>query len=297
VALLGASGAGKTTVMRKLLRFDDPTSGCVLIDGIDLRTIRQASWRRGIGYIPQQAQVFDGSIRYNLTYRLKTEERAKITDAELWKLMQLLQIDFKDRLTHGLDTIVGKNGIKLSGGQAQRLMIGAAVIKRPWLLVVDEATSSLDSATEHEVQARLATVLSGFGHQRADRGASAEHGAASVHQVCRVESRQRGSGWRITGRSHRRFVRGPVPRIPDVPSFGGLSGSKHRLGRSRRARRSSPSVIGTRCRAARCSVRRPQRIHLRLRTSSSSSQRRQTTEISRHWAGSRQQAGLRLRSG
>jgi ABC-type multidrug transport system fused ATPase/permease subunit len=161
VALLGSSGAGKTTVMRKLLRFDDPTSGCVLIDGIDLRTIRQAAWRRGIGYIPQQSQVFDGAIRYNLTYRLSTEERAKITDAELWKLMQLLQIDFKDRLTQGLDTIVGKNGIKLSGGQAQRLMIGAAVIRRPWLLVVDEATSSLDSVTEHEVQAGLATVLSG----------------------------------------------------------------------------------------------------------------------------------------
>ncbi len=131
VALLGASGAGKTTVMRKLLRFDDPTSGCVLVGGIDLRKIRQASWRKGIGYIPQQSQVFDGSIRYNLTYRLTTEERARISDAELWKLMQLLQIDFKDRLTQGLDTIVGKNGIKLSGGQAQRLMIGAAVISSP----------------------------------------------------------------------------------------------------------------------------------------------------------------------
>ena len=161
VALLGASGAGKTTVMRKLLRFDDPTSGSVLINGIDLRTIRQASWRKGIGYIPQQSQVFDGSIRYNLTYRLNAAERAQITDADLWKLMQLLQIDFKERLTQGLDTIVGKNGIKLSGGQAQRLMIGAAVIRRPWLLVVDEATSSLDSVTEHEVQAGLATVLAG----------------------------------------------------------------------------------------------------------------------------------------
>lgn len=180
VALLGASGAGKTTVMRKLLRFDDPTSGCVLVDGIDLRTIRQASWRRGIGYIPQQAQVFDGSIRYNLTYRLTAEERARVTDAELWKLMQLLQIDFKDRLTQGLDTIVGKNGIKLSGGQAQRLMIGAAVIKRPWLLVVDEATSSLDSATEHEVQAGLATVLSGS----ATSALIVAHRLSTVRNLC-----------------------------------------------------------------------------------------------------------------
>jgi ATP-binding cassette subfamily B protein len=180
VALLGASGAGKTTVMRKLLRFDDPTSGGVLVDDIDLRTIRQAAWRRGIGYIPQQAQVFDGSIRYNLTYRLSTEERAKITDADLWKLMQLLQIDFKDRLTQGLDTIVGKNGIKLSGGQAQRLMIGAAVIKRPWLLVVDEATSSLDSVTEHEVQAGLATVLSGS----ATSALIVAHRLSTVRHLC-----------------------------------------------------------------------------------------------------------------
>jgi ATP-binding cassette, subfamily B, heavy metal transporter len=180
VALLGASGAGKTTVMRKLLRFDDPTSGCVLIDGIDLRTIRQASWRKGIGYIPQQSQVFDGTIRYNLSYRLSTEERAKITDAELWKLMQLLQIDFKDRLTHGLDTVVGKNGIKLSGGQAQRLMIGAAVIRRPWLLVVDEATSSLDSVTEHEVQAGLATVLSGS----ATSALIVAHRLSTVRHLC-----------------------------------------------------------------------------------------------------------------
>jgi ABC-type multidrug transport system fused ATPase/permease subunit len=180
VALLGASGAGKTTVMRKLLRFDDPTAGCVLVDGIDLRTIRQASWRKGIGYIPQLSQVFDGSIRYNLTYRLTTEERARITDAELWKLMQLLQIDFKDRLTQGLDTIVGKNGIKLSGGQAQRLMIGAAVIRRPWLLVIDEATSSLDSVTEHEVQAGLATVLSGS----ATSALIVAHRLSTVRHLC-----------------------------------------------------------------------------------------------------------------
>jgi ATP-binding cassette, subfamily B, heavy metal transporter len=180
VALLGASGVGKTTMMRKLLRFDDPTSGCVLIDGIDLRTIRQASWRKGIGYIPQQSQVFDGTIRYNLSYRLSTEERARITDAELWKLMQLLQIDFKDRLTHGLDTVVGKNGIKLSGGQAQRLMIGAAVIRRPWLLVVDEATSSLDSVTEHEVQAGLATVLSGS----ATSALIVAHRLSTVRHLC-----------------------------------------------------------------------------------------------------------------
>ncbi len=161
VALLGPSGSGKSTVMKKLLRFDNPTSGSIRVDGIDLIDIQLNSWMNGIGYIAQQPLVFDGTIRYNLTYALSDLEREKITDEDLWKLMRLLQIDFGDRLTAGLDTVVGKNGIKLSGGQAQRLMIGAAVIKKPWLLVVDEATSSLDSTTEKLVQLGLETVLTG----------------------------------------------------------------------------------------------------------------------------------------
>jgi len=160
VAIIGSSGAGKTTVMKKTLRFDDPTSGAILVDGMDLRDITQGSWRRGLGYIPQQSQIFDGTIRMNLTYGLSARERERVTDAELWELMRLLQIDFKERLAEkGLDTVVGKNGLKLSGGQAQRLMIGAAVIKKPWLLVIDEGTASLDSSTEKEVQKGLATVL------------------------------------------------------------------------------------------------------------------------------------------
>lgn len=165
VALLGGSGSGKTTVMRKILWFDNPTSGRILVDGIDLRDIRRKSWLEGIGYIAQQAQVFDGTIRYNLTYALSDDERKRITDEELWELMRLLQIDFGDRLTDGLDTLVGKNGLKLSGGQAQRLMIGAAMVKKMvnklWLLVVDEATSSLDSTTERLVQEGLEKVLAG----------------------------------------------------------------------------------------------------------------------------------------
>ncbi len=160
-SLLGGSGAGKSTLMKKLLRYSDPTSGSILIDGIDLRNISLSSWRDGIGYIPQQAQVLDGNIRYNLVYGLSEEERAKVTDEELWHIMRLLKIDFGERLTNGLDTVVGKNGVKLSGGQAQRLMIGAAVIKKPWLLIVDEATSSLDSTTEREVQEGLEAVLAG----------------------------------------------------------------------------------------------------------------------------------------
>jgi ATP-binding cassette, subfamily B, bacterial AbcA/BmrA len=160
VGCLGRSGVGKSTVMKKLLRFDDPTSGLIAIDGIDMRQYTQDSWRKGIGYIPQQAQIFDGTIRSNLIYGLDKSERERVTDEELWELMALLKIDFKKRLTDGLDTKVGKNGLKLSGGEAQRLMIGSAVIKKPWLLVVDEATASLDSDTEHYVQEGLAKALS-----------------------------------------------------------------------------------------------------------------------------------------
>ena len=180
VALLGSSGSGKTTVMRKLLRFDDPSSGSILIDGIDLKDIVQRSWRRGIGYIPQQSQVFDGTIRYNLTYGLTAEERARVSDDDLWKLMKLLKIDFGERLTDGLNTIVGKNGIKISGGQAQRLMIGAAVMRRPWLLVVDEATSSLDSTTEKQVQEGLEQVLSGT----ATSALIVAHRLSTVRHLC-----------------------------------------------------------------------------------------------------------------
>lgn len=161
VALIGSSGAGKSTLMKMLLRFDDPTSGSIWINGYNLKDIKQHSWLRYLGYIAQREQVLDGTIRYNLTFALSTEERFKITDEELWRLMKPLQIDFGERLTDGLDTVVGRNGIKLSGGQAQRLMIGAAIIKNPRLLVIDEATSSLDSSTEKLVQQGLTEVLSG----------------------------------------------------------------------------------------------------------------------------------------
>ncbi len=159
VALIGESGAGKTTVMRTLLRYSDPSEGAVRVNGIDLRDVDLDAWRRLVAYIPQQAQVFDGTIRANLLYGLPEERRAGVTDDQLWELMRALRIDFGARLTEGLDTIVGRRGIKLSGGQAQRLMIGAAIVKRPRFLIVDEATSSLDSTTEREVQEGIEKVI------------------------------------------------------------------------------------------------------------------------------------------
>lgn len=157
-ALIGPSGAGKTTIMRLLMRYMDPTSGTILVDGQDLRDLRLSSWLNLIAYVPQQAQVFDGTIRDNLLYRF-TDEPANVPDQELWAIMRKLKIDFGDRLTAGLDTRVGRHGIELSGGEQQRLMIGAAAMRKPVFMIVDEATASLDATTEKAVQKGLEEVL------------------------------------------------------------------------------------------------------------------------------------------
>ncbi len=161
VALLGPSGVGKTTVMRLLLAYMFPQQGEILIGGHDIRNINLRSFRETVGYIAQQPQIFSGTIRTNMVYGLDPDKQLTVTDEEIWGVMRLLQIDFGARLTHGLETRVGKNGLQLSGGQAQRLMIGAAVMKKPHLMIVDEATASLDSTTEREVQQGLETALQG----------------------------------------------------------------------------------------------------------------------------------------
>jgi ABC-type multidrug transport system fused ATPase/permease subunit len=160
VALIGPSGAGKTTLMRLLLRFMDPESGAIKINGHNLKDVDLASWMRAVSYIPQQAQILDGTLRYNLTYGLTPAERESWPDERLWEFMRKLRIDFGERLTYGLDTVVGERGIKLSGGEAQRVMIGAAAIQHPPFMVIDEATSHLDSTTEREVHDGLADILS-----------------------------------------------------------------------------------------------------------------------------------------
>ncbi len=159
VALLGASGAGKTTLERLIQRHMDPDRGTILVDGHDLRDYTLTSWIAALGYIPQHAQIFDGTIRYNLLYGLTEEERKNVTGEMLWDMMRKLHIDFGERLTDGLETKVGQNGIRLSGGEAQRLIIGAAAMRRPRFMIIDEATSHLDSTTEKGVQKGLREVL------------------------------------------------------------------------------------------------------------------------------------------
>lgn len=162
VALLGPSGAGKTTLMKLLLRYEDPTQGKVLIHNRCITELDLPSYMRQVGYIPQAAMILDGTVGENLLYGVSQERREELlhNNAEkLWELMQSLKIDFGARLHQGLNTLVGRHGLKLSGGQAQRVMIGAAVAKQPRLMVIDEATSSLDSTTEREVQEGLAAAL------------------------------------------------------------------------------------------------------------------------------------------
>lgn len=159
VALIGPSGAGKSTLTRLVLRYMDPKDGSILVNGHDLKAIDVRSWRRLVGYIPQTPRVFDGTLRDNLLYNLSPDLRATITDEEIWRIMRLLRIDFGARLTHGLQTRVGRNGMKLSGGEAQRVMIGAAALKRPRFMIIDEATSSLDAENQAAVQAGIDQLL------------------------------------------------------------------------------------------------------------------------------------------
>ncbi|MCD4761883.1 ABC transporter ATP-binding protein/permease [bacterium] len=159
VAIVGESGAGKTTIKNLLMRYMDPSAGKILINGIDLTEIKIGSWLEQVGYVPQFHQIMDGTIHYNLLYGLRDKGKNKVDDKQIAEIVNRLQIDFGDRLVHGLNTEVGRNGIKLSGGQAQRVMIGSAVSKNPNFMIIDEATSSLDATTEKLVQAGMKKIL------------------------------------------------------------------------------------------------------------------------------------------
>jgi ABC-type multidrug transport system fused ATPase/permease subunit len=162
VGLVGPSGAGKSTIIKLMLRASDPKRGRILVNGVDLRDLSLDSYRRLIGYIPQSPAVIDGTVRYNLSFG----SEAEIPDDDLWRVVQDLQLDLGGRLSgttvsDKLGTRVGRRGLKLSGGQGQRLMIGAAIAAGPRLLLADEPTSALDSTTELAVNDGLARCLNG----------------------------------------------------------------------------------------------------------------------------------------
>jgi ABC-type multidrug transport system fused ATPase/permease subunit len=156
VALVGPSGAGKSTLADLLLRLHDPGSGRVTFDARDIRDFRQASYRRRFGVVPQEPLLFNASVGENIAYGrpavpAEVERAARIANAH----------DFVSQLPNGYDTLVGERGIRLSGGQRQRVAIARAIYGRPDVLVLDEATSSLDSESERLVQAAIDQVLLG----------------------------------------------------------------------------------------------------------------------------------------
>ncbi|HKS18042.1 MAG TPA: ABC transporter ATP-binding protein/permease [Bradyrhizobium sp.] len=154
VAIVGPSGAGKSTISRLLFRLYDVSSGRILIDGQDIRSVTQASLRAAIGMVPQDTVLFNDTIRYNIRYG-----RWNASDAEVEEAAQLAQIDTFIRMSpKGYETQVGERGLKLSGGEKQRVAIARTVLKGPPILVLDEATSALDSHTEHEIQEALERV-------------------------------------------------------------------------------------------------------------------------------------------
>ena len=157
VALVGASGAGKSTLARLLYRFYDVDGGAIRIDGQDLRGVRQSSLRAAIGVVPQDTVLFNDSIYYNIAYG-----RPDASPSEVESAARLAHIhDFVLGLPDGYQTLVGERGLKLSGGEKQRVAIARTVLKAPRLLIFDEATSALDSRTESEIQANLEALSRG----------------------------------------------------------------------------------------------------------------------------------------
>jgi len=154
VAIVGPSGAGKSTISRILFRFYDISRGRVLIDGQNIKDVTQASLRAAIGMVPQDTVLFNDTVEYNIRYG-----RPDASPAEVREAARLAQIhEFIVTLPQGYDALVGERGLKLSGGEKQRVAIARTILKSPPILMLDEATSALDSHTEKEIQDALELV-------------------------------------------------------------------------------------------------------------------------------------------
>ncbi len=154
VAVVGPSGAGKSTIARLLYRFYDVTGGRIMIDGQDIRDVQQETLRAAIGIVPQDTVLFNDTIGYNIRYG-----RWDATEEEVRQAARMAQLaDFIESLPQGYDTPVGERGLKLSGGEKQRVAIARTILKAPPILILDEATSALDTATEQEIQSAIDSV-------------------------------------------------------------------------------------------------------------------------------------------
>ena len=155
VALVGRSGAGKTTLTNLIARFYDPASGTICLDGHDLRDIKLNSYRSLLGIVEQDVFLFDGTIQENIAYARRTASQTQVIEAAKAAAAD----EFIQQLPEGYDSIVGERGVKLSGGQRQRIAIARAILADPKILVLDEATSNLDSENERLIQKSLAELL------------------------------------------------------------------------------------------------------------------------------------------
>jgi len=156
-ALVGSSGSGKSTIISLICGFHNATSGQILVDGVDLATVRLSSYRQQLGVVLQETFLFDGTIRENILF-----SRPEATEEQLMESCRIARVDeFAERFPEQYDTIVGERGVKLSGGQRQRLSIARAILADPRILILDEATSSLDSESEAMIQNGLNFLMQG----------------------------------------------------------------------------------------------------------------------------------------
>jgi ATP-binding cassette subfamily B protein/subfamily B ATP-binding cassette protein MsbA len=157
IALVGRSGAGKTTITDLVARFHDPTKGRILVNSVDIRDFSLRSYRDLLALVQQDVFLFDGSARDNIAYGRRDATDAEIEDAA----RRANAHEFIEKLPEGYQTFVGERGVKLSGGQQQRLAIARAILASPQILILDEATSNLDTESEQLIQASMATLLAG----------------------------------------------------------------------------------------------------------------------------------------
>jgi ABC-type multidrug transport system fused ATPase/permease subunit len=156
-ALVGPSGSGKSTIISLIAAFHEPTHGAVRVDNVDLSTVRLDSYRTQLGVVLQDTFLFDGTIRENVGFA-----RPGATDEEILEACRIARVDeFAERFEKQYETIVGERGVKLSGGQRQRVSIARAILANPRILILDEATSSLDSESEAAIQEGLAYLMKG----------------------------------------------------------------------------------------------------------------------------------------